>query len=578
MKLDALRKSIKALGNRSIVGMYGIRDHGHFNGPRWTHDHNAACFNPDGALEWYFELERLTKKKHDNDLEGQWRQTPLNFIIDDRDCIVANVTSFSGSSFVSNCNEFRVDCSQIDKKIKRPILGARGSVSSDPLNNIPAFSFSQELAHAFSAVAFSGLKLPALFVHADGAASVSSFSAFVITHDEVKCIRSDWSNVDAAMNFGYNDLFHEMLGQNEDERLATAGRLMGYAAHALGMYDEEMIEWLTKNQWFRTYWQNRESFHREALKKYEWQGSVTDLNDDFVKRIASCAQVYLERIMLNNLKKLKEKTGLDRLYAGGGIFLNIQLNKLIEDSKIFDEFYVAPNTSDTGLGLGAGLFLNWVKNEHLDVVSPYIQYDPLNHDIEPKVSFDYVDEIVDRLLKGQTLAMVVGKGEAGPRSLGHRAIICVPTKLAAQRVSMDIKKREWYRPVSPIGLYDHVKEFYEGDSSVSLLKYMLTVRTPKGLNEQWYGGVHVDNTSRLQVVDRSDKDNSLLIKILDELWTRHRIPFLINTSLNRSGEPIANSYDEARVVSKEIGLDGVIMNGVPEWFSDSSVKYPGCVK
>ena len=70
--------------------------------------------------------------------------------------------------------------------------------------------------------------------------------------------------------------------------------------------------------------------------------------------------------------------------------------------------------------------------------------------------------------------------------------------------------------------------------------------------------VHVDGTSRIQVVDPDD--NRPLSKILVMFNTLFSIPVLINTSLNVRGEPIVQSMDDAISCFRECELDFIVID------------------
>ena len=55
--------------------------------------------------------------------------------------------------------------------------------------------------------------------------------------------------------------------------------------------------------------------------------------------------------------------------------------------------------------------------------------------------------------------------------------------------------------------------------------------------------VHVDGSARPQLVDR--KSNAVFAKLLDAFHELTGVPLLINTSLNRKGEPICNSPEDS---------------------------------
>ena len=572
MNIAPLRQSLCEQGSRSIVGLYGIRDHGLFAGPRWTHDHGAACYAPDGRLAWYFELERITGVKHDNKLEDHWQETPLADLENSDDYIVGSVTSFAGCSFVGRNGRLRVDCGPFPELLTTSVIPARGSGSADPLRTFPAWGIAQELAHPFAGVAFTGVpELPVLLVHADGGASISCFSAFIWTENSITCIEADWNSVDEAMNFGFNELYHEMLGQNDNERLATAGRLMGLAAFATAA-DPGMSEWLENNAWFRNHWSDKANFHKRALRQYGWRGDLADLRDPFVQRLAGCAQHRLQECILSRLRSLVERTGITTLYAGGGVFLNIHLNAAIEAAGLFDTVVIPPNASDCGLGLGAACLLEWLRHGSITQVTPFIQY---RGEVARTASVESsaIREAVDRLLRGQALAIVSGAAEAGPRALGHRSIVCLPTIDGAVRVSNKVKQREWYRPVAPVGLETHLRASFSGDLTSPLLRWMLTARKPAALDPKWSGAIHVDGTARLQVIERRDPEQELLAAVLDRVWEQAHVPCLINTSLNEPGRPIPNTHAEAIRVAHLLGLDGALVDGSPIWWSPSSMRY-----
>ena len=70
--------------------------------------------------------------------------------------------------------------------------------------------------------------------------------------------------------------------------------------------------------------------------------------------------------------------------------------------------------------------------------------------------------------------------------------------------------------------------------------------------------VHVDGTSRIQVVDPDD--TKPLSKILVMFNTLFSIPVLINTSLNVRGEPIVQSIDDAISCFRECELDFIVID------------------
>jgi carbamoyltransferase len=71
------------------------------------------------------------------------------------------------------------------------------------------------------------------------------------------------------------------------------------------------------------------------------------------------------------------------------------------------------------------------------------------------------------------------------------------------------------------------------------------------------GAVHVDGTARVQTVARDG--DSFLRAVLDALPALGHPPCLLNTSLNRRGEPIVDSASEALAAALAMRLDALVL-------------------
>jgi len=134
---------------------------------------------------------------------------------------------------------------------------------------------------------------------------------------------------------------------------------------------------------------------------------------------------------------------------------------------------------------------------------------------------------------------MIGKGEVGPRALGHRSLLAVPTLENKLLLSEKIKRREFYRPVAPIVTNNDFPKLFTGPQG----KYMQYRNGCTELaNKLTPGIVHNDNTARAQVITR--EDNPWLFDVLVEVGKKTGAECLINTSLNGPGKPIANTADD----------------------------------
>lgn len=157
----------------------------------------------------------------------------------------------------------------------------------------------------------------------------------------------------------------------------------------------------------------------------------------------------------------------------------------------------------------------------------------------------------------------MGAAEVGPRALGHRSIIAKADNVdLRKRVSENIKKREWYRPVAPI-IADFVADAIFDDvvmesnfASYMMRQYRVKAEYVAGLK----GVIHTDGSVRPQIVRSDDKELSFLYSLLKMMYDKFGTIGLINTSFNVRGKPIVHDPHDVYAIAQEIGLDGIIIN------------------
>jgi len=111
--------------------------------------------------------------------------------------------------------------------------------------------------------------------------------------------------------------------------------------------------------------------------------------------------------------------------------------------------------------------------------------------------------------------------------------------------------REDFRPFAPAVLAEDAGTYFEltGDSP-----YMLFVLPVRAAWRERLGAVsHVDGTARVQTVRReADPD---FHRLFSACKSRSGIGMLLNTSLNRRGQPMVETPGEALALLRETGLD-----------------------
>lgn len=533
---------------KPIVGLYGIQDRQDGPRPLETHDH-ALCRMDGGRVVEHLALERLTRRKHDNRLHAHVESlAPRGFLHRGEDVLLACADSAVGRAFVSAGGRWRVEAPPATTLSASPVP-ARAHVDGRALE---AVIVPHELAHVGASLPFlGGWEEGTLLVHVDGGASLSCASAWTWADGRLTLLDHGWELADAVAGYGTNNLAQALVGHGWREFLEVPGKLMGLAGWASP--DPDLAAWLGRHGWFARLRGGPAPFVEAARRDLAWTGALTP-EDPLVQRVAACFQARFEEAVLGYVERAARRTGVRRLVLSGGGALNLATNQRVVDAGWFDHVHVPPCPGDDGLALGAAALLSWLRHGALARHSPFLNSTgaPPLGEADP----DDVAALADALARGETVATCLGAAEVGPRALGRRSLLVRPTRADARRASVQMKGREAWRPVAPIALAERVDALFGGTPSASpLAPYMLgrSHAAPRALAEA-PGVVHADGTARVQVVG-FDAALAPIRALLEALWARHAIPCLVNTSLNRRGEPLAQTLDDARAIAAALGVD-----------------------
>ena len=265
------------------------------------------------------------------------------------------------------------------------------------------------------------------------------------------------------------------------------------------------------------------------LEHLLYQNNHMGVGDIFpmVKRVdlaASVQALYEEKFL-----ELVDMCPKKNLILMGGCALNCVANSKIKDKNI----WIMPSPGDSGSSLGAAalVYKKKVKWKH-----PYLGYD-ISRDVNPK-------DVVKELLKNQLCGVANGRAEFGPRALGNRSLLGDPRYDIKDTVNK-IKQREMFRPFAPAILEEYADDYFDGPMN----RYMQFVANAKHDHKSV---THVDGTARVQLVE---KDNvSILRPILEEWYEQTGCPMLLNTSLNIKGQPIVNTWEDAKEFERKYNV------------------------
>ncbi len=327
---------------------------------------------------------------------------------------------------------------------------------------------------------------------------------------------------------------------------------------------------------FRRYKDGRKGYYFSP-RLVEWLGPKRegDVADEPYVHYAASMQALFEKLALDMmdyyLGDILRETG--KLAFSGGCALNVKLNQKIIARPEVRELFVQPASGDAGTAVGAAAWVSRQrgiaveKMNHVYLGPAYSNEEVIaacaRHPQRPAWQQLAADEVAPRIARlladGQPVAWFQGRMEFGPRALGGRSIIgCPSVPGVADRINEQIKFRERWRPFCP-SLLDRVAP------------QMLRVRHPSPymtftfeVEEEWKRRVpevvHEDGTSRAQVVER--QYHPRWYDLICELEKLTGNGVILNTSLNRRGEPMVCSPDDALAMFYGSDLRYLIMEDI----------------
>jgi carbamoyltransferase len=281
--------------------------------------------------------------------------------------------------------------------------------------------------------------------------------------------------------------------------------------------------------------------------------------------IAASAQAVLEDALLHLARHAQATVGADALCLAGGVALNCVANARLAREGPFSHLWIQPAAGDAGGALGAAL---WAWHEVLgnargggivrtDLGRSFTSAEvgALLDDLGARYDrVDVVPRAAEDLAAGKVIGWFQGRGEWGPRALGHRSILADARGAGTQeRVNARVKLREPFRPFAPaVPERDADRWFDVPAAAADPARAMLVtsrVRDPEALPAI----THVDGTARAQTVRAEEHPQfHALLRAFGETTGS---PVLLNTSFNLKGDPMAGSPVDAMAAFSRSEID-----------------------
>ena len=541
--------------NQPTLAIYGIQDRFDYEHPFYVHDHNLAVMQ-NGRVQYFLQQERITRRKRDNTLYRNLKETLKAQSQLSYDYDIVFVDNVVGRTFLEASGVVRFEAPLKNKLATKLEKGRCWWFGKEK----EAWVLNHELAHIFSCLPFFGnFKENSLLVHFDGGASLSNFSAAVFKNGKLEWMEYNWDLKSYSTIYNANALVFAIIGAKLADQNAVPGKFMGFAGW--GTYNPKLGKWLVQNQFFHDIWGRTSVFFRRAKEDLGVNLRSFDQKNPFIQDIAATLQHIFVKAIVEKLRTLQLKSGTDHLYYTGGSALNIVANTQIIKSGIFKDVYIPPCTEDSGLALGAAAFAEWQKHGSVKMHSAYLNNWGIE-EYETTYSHETIVAVAVLLLQNKLVGVLNGYGEAGPRALGNRSILALAnSKSLAQKLSVEKKGREWYRPLAPVALEKNTRYFTGVQTIHPLSKYMLLdFEVPAEKQSELAGAIHADGTARFQTIFTREQ-NPFLFDLLTYLDERYNVKALINTSFNTVGEPIVHTETDARKSAGQMQLDALVLNG-----------------
>ena len=247
--------------------------------------------------------------------------------------------------------------------------------------------------------------------------------------------------------------------------------------------------------------------------------------------------------------------------------MNCKMNGQLSLMKEVDNIFIQPASSDNGTSLGAAQIVavndgvkNFTSLSHAYYGPEFNNKEILKAIKETKLKYEFKKNIstfaAEEIYSGKIIGWFQGRAEFGARSLGGRSILANPLiKNMKNKINLEVKHRENWRPFCPSILSDDFKKFFDTKDKCEFM--ILAKKIKKEFRNKLSSVVHRDGSARPQSVYK--ENNNRYYSLLKEFKKKSGYPILLNTSFNIQGEPIVNSPIEAIRCFSGTGIDTLII-------------------
>ncbi len=444
----------------------------------------------------------------------------------------------------------------INKKIKQSLLEQLSKVLNLKIESIEnrIIFVRHHTCHAYSAY-YSCLdrKKPALILTLDGSGDYSCSTVSIYNEKNKKIERIASTPWLYSPGYVYSEITR-FLGMKP---LEHEYKVMGLSPYSKYEISREICDKIFKPLlWIDKDGLTFKSSIPTNRLMYYFKDKLLGMRFD---NIAGGLQLWLEELVIQWIKNAIKITGIKNIYLGGGVFMNVKLNKKIMEMEEIEGCYFMPSCGDESNPFGACFYVYKTKTDNNPEPLKDLYLGPEYSDEEIKLYFDknklhqkynieYYDDIEKKvatlLSEFKIVARFKGRAEWGARALGNRSILANPSDLKSfYEVNDTIKQRDFWMPFAPSILDEDENKYIINPKKIKA-PYMIVAFDSTELAQQHLkAAMHqADKTLRPQIVYRSQNpDYWRLIKYFKEITG---IGGVLNTSLNLHGYPLVATLDQ----------------------------------
>jgi len=554
-------------------------------GSPFVHD-PAAAILIDGKLVAAADEERFIREKHARD---KLPVNAINFCIkragirpEDIDCVcypwsdleyLAKLPRYVKRTWQTRPSRAFKAIYQTQRTLRQKREKLYATLKSCGINakGVKIFPIGHHIAHAASAYYLSGFDEAAI-MSMDGTGEFTATFFGKANKGKIarikEFIRPDsigrfYSTVTAYLGFSVHDGEYKVMGMAPYGNPAKIKMDHILKFDKTGYKANDDYVWVIRSRRF----DKERVFSKKMVSEWGPPRTGDALREPHI-HIAAATQKLFEDVTINLMETYlgdqlkRHKT----LCFAGGCALNVSLNRKLLDHPLVDRLFVQPSAHDSGAALGAACY---VANKMGEKIKPmrHVYYGPsyTNDEIKDlldkyKIRYTYHKDITDTtsklLAEGKIVAWFQDAMEYGPRALGNRSILAHPSIPGiSDEINGRIKFREKWRPFCPSILPEYQEEIINTKHPSPYMNFSFKVNP--AWREKMKEAVHIDGTARPQVVDK--ETNPKYYQLLKKFHTLTKIPVLINTSLNRRGEPMVCSPQDAINMFYGSGLEYLVM-------------------